>query len=455
MSSAPYCVLIVDDTPLIRRMCARYMVDVVKTVVEPLRGPVEVTVLEADNGEDAERILRSERVDLMVLDLMMPIKDGLSVLLDLKSNPLDRPVDILVCSSMDAPQVIEQALRLGVLGFVSKPLTRERLQERLAEAYQRKHARVVQEAERSKELAATRSEASTAPSTGDVDTHGDTKPNLDATPAVARTVNDGNVIPAYEAPGDGTSAWRRRALASTYPFLYPDQVAYARRVDGIAVQRLAIWIAGVDLDGQLDVLGIWSCENEDESLWRSIFVDIRERGADNVLIVAGSERPGLAVAAEATYPHCEPILDLVELLRRSVDLVAWRDRRAFAKDLKELYAAVSTDQAADALDALRDRWLDKYPLALRPWKSAWTSVTRLFHYPAELRAVLFDTVALESFHRQLAKSLNGTTGFDHDHELHAHFHDRLTAAAAKWTRRAHWAAAVNQLSMVFADRVEI
>ncbi|MGE3165211.1 MAG: transposase [Planctomycetota bacterium] len=460
MSATPYTILIVDDTPLIRRMCSRYLPEVAQNVVTPILGPLEVTLLEAENGEEAERVLRSQKVDLMILDLMMPVKDGLSLLTDLKADPLPTPVDVLVCSSMDAPTVIEQALRLGVLGFVSKPITRERLQEKWQEALLRKQEReAAQPATQAPQVANEREwlepPGSAAPPLASQNVPVFVPLEAAAVAQPEKQKTEGPFAGSSMTAIDAAAAWRRRPLQNTYPLIYVDQLSYPCRSGHDVANHLAVWLAGIDVHGQQEVLGIWSTGVESQDFWQTVFADVRRRGLESTLIVTGHERTGMAAAVQSEYPQSECVLDVVELLRRSMDLVAWRDRRAFAKDLKEVYAAPSTDDAADALDSLRDRWLDAYPMALRPWRTSWNSVTALFHYPAELRMVLFDTTSLEAFHRQLTKSLNGMVVFANDSVLQAHFYETLAETATKWTRRANWAVAVNQLSKVFSDRVEI
>jgi len=81
---------------------------------------------------DAEQVV-DEAVDLqpdvIVLDVLMPGRDGWEVLQQLKSTPETRDIPVIVCSVWRDPDL---ALTLGAAEFIRKPLTRPRLLEALA-----------------------------------------------------------------------------------------------------------------------------------------------------------------------------------------------------------------------------------------------------------------------------------------------------------------------------------
>ena len=72
MHGASEVIMIVDDDPIIRTMC--------RSAFEE-KG---YSVLEAENGERAIGLLRSQNVDVVFLDILMPDKDGLETLIDIK-----------------------------------------------------------------------------------------------------------------------------------------------------------------------------------------------------------------------------------------------------------------------------------------------------------------------------------------------------------------------------------
>ena len=106
--------MIVDDNLLIRTLLREIVGD----------GGHEV-VAEAANGDEAIAHARKQRPDVVTLDLVMPKRDGLATLPELRR--IDPAVLIIVCSAwLTAPRVTT-ALRLGAQGFVAKPFDRSTL----------------------------------------------------------------------------------------------------------------------------------------------------------------------------------------------------------------------------------------------------------------------------------------------------------------------------------------
>lgn len=107
-------IVIVDDDPTIRLIAA-----------ELLR-PDGHVVLEAEDGDEALKVVGSMAVDLVVLDMLMPNKDGLETIIDLRRN--QPGVRILAISSggrVGAEQLLRTAMALGADETMVKPLRLE------------------------------------------------------------------------------------------------------------------------------------------------------------------------------------------------------------------------------------------------------------------------------------------------------------------------------------------
>ena len=111
MTDAKATVLIADDDPMLRAIGAELLSE------EGYR------ILEAEDGDEAMRLIETEPVDLLVLDMLMPNKDGLETIMDLRRRGSD--VRILAISSggsMDIDSLLKPALAFGANRIMSKPL---------------------------------------------------------------------------------------------------------------------------------------------------------------------------------------------------------------------------------------------------------------------------------------------------------------------------------------------
>jgi two-component system alkaline phosphatase synthesis response regulator PhoP len=83
----------------------------------------------SENGIDAARRARSERFDLIVLDVMLPGKDGFDVCRELRGHGLRTPVLMLTAKAQEAEKVL--GLELGADDYVTKPFGTHELRARI------------------------------------------------------------------------------------------------------------------------------------------------------------------------------------------------------------------------------------------------------------------------------------------------------------------------------------
>ncbi|MDC4206106.1 MAG: response regulator [Candidatus Manganitrophus sp.] len=77
----------------------------------------------ANNGVEALKALTTDKPDLILLDLMMPIMDGFKVLQTVKANPNLQSIPVIVFSAKGASEEISKALQAGASDFLVKATT--------------------------------------------------------------------------------------------------------------------------------------------------------------------------------------------------------------------------------------------------------------------------------------------------------------------------------------------
>ncbi len=86
-------------------------------------------ILEAKNGLEALKILESEPVDIVLLDIIMPVMDGLQVIEALRSQKRYIDVPIVVLSTNEMKK--REALELGANDFMEKPIRENELLDKI------------------------------------------------------------------------------------------------------------------------------------------------------------------------------------------------------------------------------------------------------------------------------------------------------------------------------------
>lgn len=103
--------LLVDDSPMMRQM-----------VVFALARIQNITVTEADDGIAALKKLATQRFDLIIADINMPVMDGLKLVRRVRADARHKDVPVLMISTESAVEDRERAMALGASAYITKPL---------------------------------------------------------------------------------------------------------------------------------------------------------------------------------------------------------------------------------------------------------------------------------------------------------------------------------------------
>ena len=117
--------LVVDDQPNVRLLLSHI-----------LRKKIGCTVSLATNGIEALDLLGRQPFDLVVLDVMMPVMDGIEMLETMRRRPSLRHLPVIVLSAVRDEGKVRQLVRHGISGYLAKPLrpldVAERIQDIIA-----------------------------------------------------------------------------------------------------------------------------------------------------------------------------------------------------------------------------------------------------------------------------------------------------------------------------------
>jgi class 3 adenylate cyclase len=127
--SAAGAILIADDNRVNRLMLARGLEHEGHTVAF------------AEHGAEALELLRGERFDLMLLDVLMPELDGYGVLDELKHDPQLRDIPVIVTSALDELDSVVRCLEMGAEDYLTKPVNPVLLNARINASLEKKRLR--------------------------------------------------------------------------------------------------------------------------------------------------------------------------------------------------------------------------------------------------------------------------------------------------------------------------
>ena len=107
-------VLIADDEENIRRLVRNMLGE-------------QYTVLEAQDGEVAVDIARSQKPDLILIDLMMPKMDGYTACLSIKTDQATKEIPVVILTGIGNEFNKKFAQEMGADGYITKPFSADEL----------------------------------------------------------------------------------------------------------------------------------------------------------------------------------------------------------------------------------------------------------------------------------------------------------------------------------------
>lgn len=109
MNKSDVKLLICDDSILAR-----------KSLDSQLRALGFEKIIEVANGQDAVERYASERPDIVFLDIIMPLKDGITATKEIME--IDSSANIIMASSVGTQSHLREAIKAGAIDFIQKPI---------------------------------------------------------------------------------------------------------------------------------------------------------------------------------------------------------------------------------------------------------------------------------------------------------------------------------------------
>jgi two-component system chemotaxis response regulator CheY len=114
--------LVVEDSPTMRQL-----------ISFSLKRFKNAKIVEAVDGVDALKKLSTDRIDLILTDINMPVMDGLKLVALVRQNPMLKSVPIIIITTEGAEEDRERGMALGANAYISKPIQSSHLIKTISE----------------------------------------------------------------------------------------------------------------------------------------------------------------------------------------------------------------------------------------------------------------------------------------------------------------------------------
>ena len=254
---------------------------------------------------------------------------------------------------------------------------------------------------------------------------------------------------------DEVRQWQSRPLEQLYPIVYFDALFVKMRHEG-RIENRAVYVAiGIRMDGTREVLGLWTANTEGAKFWLMVLTELRNRGLLDILIACVDGLKGFPEAIETVYPQVQVQLCIVHLVRNSLNYVGWRERKAVAADLKEVYGAPTAEAAAEELRRFAEKWGKAYTTITTLWQRNWERIIPFFAFPTEVRKIIYTTNTVEALNRSFRKIIKSRGAFPSEEAAIKLLYLAMRNAVANWKSVQDWKVALNQFMLLWEDRIRV
>lgn len=251
-------------------------------------------------------------------------------------------------------------------------------------------------------------------------------------------------------------AWQNRPLEPQYLIVWMDGIVFKVRDNSRVVNKTIYLAVGLKNDGKKEVLGMWLGGSEAASFWMGVLTDLKTRGVEDILITVTDNLQGFTKTIRSVFPQADTQICVVHQIRNASKYVVWKDRKAFAKDMKPIYSAANREAARAALEDFSKNWNHKYPYAIKSWRDNWEELTTFFDFPPEIRKIIYTTNLIENLNGKIRKYTKNKMSFPTDKALKKSVYLAIFEITKKWTMPIrNWPIILNQFIAIFEDRVKL
>lgn len=251
-------------------------------------------------------------------------------------------------------------------------------------------------------------------------------------------------------------AWQNRPLEPVYLIVWMDGIVFKVRENSKVVNKTVYIAVGLRRDGKKEVLGLWLGKNESAAFWMSVLTDIKARGVEDLLITATDNLNGFTDTIKTVFPESKTQICVVHQIRNACRYVVWKDKKAFTKDMKNIYNAPTKQAAEAALEDFANKWNDKYSYAIKSWRDNWEELTIFFEFPIEIRKIIYTTNLIENLNGKIRKYTKNKLSFPTDQAVMKSVYLSVREATKKWSMPIrNWGVILNQFLIIYNQRVRL
>ncbi len=247
--------------------------------------------------------------------------------------------------------------------------------------------------------------------------------------------------------------FQNRPLNRLYPVVFLDAMQNTVRDGSRMMKKSSYTVVGINEDGMKEILGIWIANGEGAKFWQGIISEIKNRGADEIIIACIDGLKGFRDAIKFVYPNVMIQRCIVHLIRDTSKNIRGEAKENWCNDLRNIYTAPTEAAGYEALQDMKAKW-PEFVGYLRPWEDAWADLSTFFKFSPVVRKLIYTTNAVESVHSRYRKILPDKKVYASDEDYLIDLYLAQREASKSWKNPIpEWAQIFGQLSIEYPERL--
>ncbi len=163
---------------------------------------------------------------------------------------------------------------------------------------------------------------------------------------------------------EGVNQFKNRQLSATYPFVIVDAKYFKVRENHRIVSKAFMVAMGFTIDGQREIIGFDTYDNESTDTWSKFLSSLKSRGLKDVNMFTSDCHKGLIAALKEVFPQVAWQRCQYHLQKNILKVMPKKYQKGLATELREMFTAKTIEEARKYRDDILDDYNDIAPKSM-------------------------------------------------------------------------------------------
>lgn len=197
--------------------------------------------------------------------------------------------------------------------------------------------------------------------------------------------------------------FRNRPLKNSYKFILTDAKYFKVRENHSIVSKAFMVAIGITEDGQREVIGFDTFDNESKETWSKFLNSLKTRGLNGIGMITTDSHKGLIEALKEVYPDVAWQRCQYHFRKNILDKVPKKWQKGLSTELREMFTAKTIDDARKHRDEIINDYADVAPDAMEVLDLGFEDAMTVMLFPETMRAPLRTTNHVERENGELGR----------------------------------------------------